>query len=63
MPGLNNRWAARRPAEEGPVPLVRPELELRLARAETLPPVQPPDGAVKPQEVTADLGTLSLMCT
>ena len=25
------------------------ELELRIARAETLPPVVPPEGAVKPQ--------------
>jgi hypothetical protein len=39
------------------------ELELRLARAETLPPVQPPDGTVKPQAVPADLSEhFRLMC-
>ncbi len=30
------------------------ELELRIARAEKLPPVQPPEGTVKPQIVPAD---------
>jgi len=30
------------------------ELELRIARADTLPPVQPPEGAAKPQVVPAD---------
>ncbi len=39
------------------------ELELRIARAETLPPVQPPTGAVKPQQVPADLAEhFRLMC-
>ncbi len=39
------------------------ELELRIARAEKLPPVQPPEGAVKPQAVPADLTEhFRLMC-
>jgi len=39
------------------------ELELRIARAETLPPVQPPTGAVKPQQVPSDLAEhFRLMC-
>src|SRR5262249_38450879 len=39
------------------------ELELRIARAETLPPVEPPPGAVKPQEAPADLAEhFRLMC-
>lgn len=39
------------------------ELELRIARADTLPPVQLPDGAVKPQHVPADLAEhFHLMC-
>ncbi len=39
------------------------ELELRIARAEVLPPVQPPAGAVKPQQVPADLAEhFRLMC-
>jgi hypothetical protein len=39
------------------------DLEQRIARAETLPPVQPPSGAVKPQTVPADLSEhFKLMC-
>ncbi|WP_406700612.1 DUF1552 domain-containing protein [Singulisphaera sp. Ch08] len=39
------------------------ELELRIARAETLPPIQPPAGAVRPESVPADLGDhFHLMC-
>jgi hypothetical protein len=39
------------------------ELEQRIARAETLPPVRPPEGAVKPQTVPADLAEhFRLMC-
>jgi hypothetical protein len=39
------------------------ELELRIARAESLPPVQPPSGSVKPQNVPADLSEhFRLMC-
>lgn len=39
------------------------ELELRISRAETLPPVQPPEGTVKPQVVPADLAEhFRLMC-
>jgi hypothetical protein len=39
------------------------ELELRIARSDKLPPVHPPDGAVKPQEVPADLAEhFRLMC-
>jgi hypothetical protein len=39
------------------------ELEERIARAETLPPVQPPSDAVKPQSVPADLSEhFRLMC-
>jgi hypothetical protein len=39
------------------------ELELRIARSETLPPVQPPPGATAPQSVPADLSEhFRLMC-
>jgi hypothetical protein len=39
------------------------ELELRIARAETLPPVQPPAGAVKPESTPANLAEhFELMC-
>jgi hypothetical protein len=39
------------------------EIELRIARAETLPPVQPPEGTSKPQSVPADLAEhFHLMC-
>ncbi len=39
------------------------EIELRIARAETLPPAQPPPGAVKPQSAPADLAEhFRLMC-
>lgn len=39
------------------------ELELRIARAETLPPVSPPPGAVRPESVPADLPEhFRLMC-
>jgi hypothetical protein len=39
------------------------ELELRISRAETLPPVAPPEGTVKPQSVPADLSEhFRLMC-
>jgi hypothetical protein len=39
------------------------ELELRIARAETLPPVEPPAGSVKPESVPAELKEhFRLMC-
>ncbi|SIN98898.1 Protein of unknown function [Singulisphaera sp. GP187] len=39
------------------------ELELRIARAETLPPIQPPPGVVRPESVPADLAEhFHLMC-
>lgn len=39
------------------------ELELRITRAETLPPIQPPAGAVRPESVPADLSEhFRLMC-
>ena len=39
------------------------ELELRIARAETLPPVQPPEDAIRPSGTPADLSEhLRLMC-
>lgn len=39
------------------------ELEQRINRAETLPPVQPPAGVIKPQSVPADLSEhFKLMC-
>jgi hypothetical protein len=39
------------------------ELELRIARADTLPPVAPPAGTVKPQSAPADLAEhFGLMC-
>ncbi|AGA30072.1 DUF1552 domain-containing protein [Singulisphaera acidiphila] len=39
------------------------ELELRIARAESLPPIQPPAGAVRPESVPADLAEhFHLMC-
>lgn len=39
------------------------ELELRIARAESLPPIQPPEGAVRPESVPADLAEhFHLMC-
>ena len=39
------------------------DLELRIARSETLPPVQPPPGTVAPQSVPADLSEhFRLMC-
>jgi hypothetical protein len=39
------------------------ELEQRISRAETLPPVQPPEGTVKPETVPADLAEhFHLMC-
>ena len=61
--GLNNRLGgADRQKLDQYLSCVR-ELELRIARAETLPPVQPPDGAVKPQVVPADLTEhFRLMC-
>ena len=61
--GLNNRLGgADRQKLDQYLSCVR-ELELRIARAETLPPVQPPDGRVKPQQVPADLAEhFRLMC-
>jgi Protein of unknown function (DUF1552) len=61
--GLNHRLGgADRQKMDQYLSCVR-ELELRLARAETLPPVRPPDGSVKPQEVPADLSEhFRLMC-
>ncbi len=39
------------------------ELELRIARAETLPPVQPPEDAIRPSGMPADLSEhIRLMC-
>jgi Protein of unknown function (DUF1552) len=39
------------------------ELELRIARAETLPPVQPPEDAVRPSGMPAELSEhIRLMC-
>src|SRR5207253_8975834 len=39
------------------------ELEQRIARAETLPPIAPPEGVTKPQIVPADLSEhFRLMC-
>ena len=61
--GLNNRLGGSdRQKLDQYLSCVR-ELELRIARAETLPPVQPPAGAVKPQRVPADLAEhFRLMC-
>ncbi len=61
--GLNNRLGgADRQKLDQYLSCVR-ELELRIARAETLPPVQPPAGAVKPQQAPADLAEhFRLMC-
>ena len=64
MPGgLNNRLGGSdRQKLDQYLSCVR-ELELRITRAEVLPPVQPPAGAVKPQRVPADLAEhFRLMC-
>jgi Protein of unknown function (DUF1552) len=60
---LNNRLGgADRQKMDQYLSCVR-ELELRVARADTLPPVQVPEGAVKPQQVPADLAEhFRLMC-
>ena len=60
---LNNRLGgADRQKMDQYLSCVR-ELELRIARADKLPPVQPPEGAVKPQVVPADLSEhYRLMC-
>ncbi len=61
--GLNNRLGgADRQKLDQYLSCVR-ELESRITRAEVLPPVQPPAGAVKPQQVPADLAEhFRLMC-
>ncbi len=61
--GLNHRLGgADRQKLDQYLSCVR-ELELRIARAEVLPPVQPPSGAIKPQQVPADLAEhFRLMC-
>ena len=61
--GLNNRLGgADRQKLDQYLSCVR-ELELRIARAEILPPVQPPAGTVKPQQAPADLAEhFRLMC-